>query len=233
MSDRADADAGTIVPTIAVGASAIVEAVPDEAQLHVSLSADGRSSNGTLEAIGKRLDAVDAICDRLEVGADDRSSTVSVNEQGERDGGRWLSKGYRATADLRLVVRSAERVGPLVSAMVEEAGPAVTGPHWRVSPDHPARLEACTKAGRQARSKAEAYAAALDVALGPIVTVTEPGVAAPITREAVRSAAPATMAIGAAESGPGGPAAGAAVDLHPGTQRVYAQVEVVFRIDEG
>lgn len=218
------------IPTIAVGASATVEAVPDEAQLTVNLSADGRSSNGALDAIRKRLDAVDAICDRLEVKPEDRSSTVSVSEQGERDGGRWLSKGYRATADVRLLVRNAERVGPLISAMVEEAGPAVNGPHWRVSPDHPARLEACAKAGAQARGKAEAYAAALGAQLGPIMTATEPGVSAPPVRRSMRApAAPAMAMAGAAESGP---AAAPVIDLHPGTQHVQAQIDVVFRIEQ-
>ncbi|MEM7275483.1 MAG: SIMPL domain-containing protein, partial [Actinomycetota bacterium] len=153
MNDESAASS-TIVPTVTVGASATVEAVPDEAHLNVHLSADGRSSNGALEAVRKRLDAINEICDRHEVAEADRSSSVSVSEQGERDGGRWLSKGYRATARVRLLVRSAEDVGRVVSAMVEEAGPEVTGPYWRVSPDHPARIEACVKAGRQARAKA-------------------------------------------------------------------------------
>ncbi|MEM9616226.1 MAG: SIMPL domain-containing protein [Actinomycetota bacterium] len=224
---------GEVVPALSVGASAVVEAAPDEARLTVNLTADGRSSNGALEAIRKRLDAMDDICEHFEVPATDRASTVSVTEQRERDGGRWLSKGYRATATLRLVIRSTDTVGPLVNAAVEEAGPAINGPHWRVSPKHPAWIEACAEAGRQAGAKAAAYAEALGVELGAVVSVAEPGVDVTAVRRSSRSMAPpspATMAAYAA--GAESVADEPVIDLHPGTQEVHATVNVTFRVVE-
>lgn len=223
---------GEVVPSLTVGASAVVEATPDEARLTVNLNADGRSSNAALEAIRKRLDAMDTICDRFDVPPADRASTVSVTEQRERDGGRWLSKGYRASASLRLVIRDTDTVGPLVNAAVEEAGPAISGPYWRVSPKHPAWIEACAEAGRQAKDKATAYAEALGAELGPILTAAEPGVdITPRRRSRTMGSppAPAAMSLAAdAESAPAEPV----IDLHPGTQEVQATVNVTFRVVE-
>jgi uncharacterized protein YggE len=219
---------GSIVPTVTVRASATVDAVPDEAHLHVDLSANGRSSDAALESLQERVDRIDQVCDSLGIEAADRTSEVRVSEDGERDGGRWLSKGYRATATIGLVVRDTESTGSLVNQVVASAGPAIRGPRWRVTPDHPARLEACAKAAAHARAKATAYAEALGLVPGEVMTVSEPNTAAqPITarRTAVVSPAPAAAAPQA-----DGPAEQPAINLHPGTQEVRADVEVVFRL---
>lgn len=215
------------LPTINVAATATVDAVPDEARLHFDLSADGRSSAAALEAVRKRLTDVDGICDRLDIATADRASTVSVSEHGERDGGRWLSKGYRAQAQLKVVVRDPEAVGPLVNEVVAAAGPAVRGPFWRISPDHPARLQACGKAAAHARAKADVYASSLGVALGDIVTVTEPGAAVePIFHEPSQRMRAMAAPAGAEAMATAAPV----IDLHPGTQEIRADVTVVFRI---
>ncbi len=227
MSEATDGGhQGVGEPTVNVRASATVEAVPDEAHVHFDLSAAERSAEGALDAVRERMAELDALLDEIGVDADDRTSTVRVGEQGERDGSKWLSKGYRAFASLSVVVRNAEAVGRLVNEAVERAAPEIRGPYWRVSQEHPARLDACGKAADQAKKKAEAYATALGARLGDIVRVAEPGAR---TMEPASHDAP-VMAAAPAPGGAAGPETKPVLDLRPGTQDVRAAVEVIFRL---
>lgn len=194
-------DRGAGEPTVNVRASATVEAVPDEAHVHFDLSAAERSAEGALDAVRERMAELDALLDEIGVDADDRTSTVRVGEQGERDGSKWLSKGYRAFASLSVVVRDAEAVGRLVN-------------------------DACGKAADQARKKTDAYATALGARLGDIVRVAEPGAR---TMEPASYEAPMATAA-AAPGGAAGPETKPVLALRPGTQDVHAAVEVIFRL---
>jgi uncharacterized protein YggE len=227
---RGEDSAGAVIPTVNVRASATVDAVPDEARVHFDLSASERSADAALDAIRERIGHIDAVLDEVGVDPSDRTSTVQVGEQGERSGGKWLSKGYEAFAGVSAVVRDPEVVGLLVRETVARAGPEVRGPYWRVSPDHPARLEACRKAAADARAKAQAYADALGVTLGEIIRVAEPGsrtieapIAQPLTPQPV--AAAGLMRSGSAETKP-------PIDLSPGRQEVHAAVEVIFELEQ-
>jgi uncharacterized protein YggE len=228
---RGDEATGAVSPTVNVRASATVDAVPDEARVHFDLSASERSADAALDAIRDRTRQIDTVLDELGIDPSDRTSTVRVGEQGERSGGKWLSKGYQAFAGVSVVVRDMDAVGPLVNETVARAGPEVRGPYWRVSPDHPARLEACRKAAADAKAKAEAYADALGVALGEIVRVAEPGsrtieapIAQPVAPQPVAAAGRATSA---------SPDARPPLDLRPGRQEVHAAVEVIFGLEPG
>ena len=85
--------------------------------------------------------------------------------------------------------------------------------------------EVCSQAALQARRKAEAYASALGVKLGPVVRVADPGTAAP--QFAMPVAAPAAQM---ARSG--GPEAAPLVAVDPGTMDLSAAVEVTFRLEQ-
>lgn len=232
MNDHSRGQNARDEPTVNVRATAVVDAVPDEAHIHFDLTAGERSAEGALDAVRERMAELEAVLDELGVERDDRTSSVRVGEQGERDGGKWLTKGYRAFSSIDVVVRDRESVGRLVNEAVDRVGPEIRGPYWRVSPDHPARLEACGKAAERARAKAEAYASALGHRLGEIVRVAEPGArtieptsfevaAEPMSGASPRAPLPAPAA---AEAKP-------VLDLRPGTQEVHAGVELIFRLE--
>jgi len=56
---------------------------------------------------------------------------------------------------------------------VDRVQALVDGPWWSVDGDNPARLEACGEAARDARRKAEAFAEASGLTVGPIVSISE------------------------------------------------------------
>ncbi len=64
-------------------------------------------------------------------------------------------------------------------AGVAEAGAEVTGPRWSLVPDNPAHEAARRAAASDARRRAEAYADALGLTLGPVAWVAEPGLRRP------------------------------------------------------
>ncbi len=223
MTEVDESGSGSTEATVAVRASATVDVVPNEASLLFDFSASGRSSDAALEGVQERVARIDEVCESLGIAEADRSSAVRVSEDGERDGGRWLSKGYRATANLRVVVRQADKAGPLVHQAVASAGPAIRGPHWTVTPDHPGRLEACAKAAEQAKAKATACVKALGLHLGEIVRISEPQVSARPEEGQSTHVVAATAASSVQYEHP-------PIDLHPGTQQVSAETDVVFRL---
>lgn len=224
-------------PTVAVRGEGIIEVVPDEAQLIVRVTEEGRTREGALDNVRERMARLDQLLDGLEVPDDARDSTVKVGERGERDGGRWLSKGFRATARVDLTVDSVDVLGRIVSGAVQEADAEIAGPWWSLSRDHPSLTEACTAAAADARAKAVAYAEGLGASLGAPIRVVEPGVRtiSPV-EDATRPAAPAQAVAAAPARGPGaggGQAVLPELDLSPGKRQVRASVEVMFRLDAG
>jgi uncharacterized protein YggE len=76
-------------------------------------------------------------------------------------------------------------------------------------------VEACGRAAIVAKRKADAYAEALDLQLGPVVEIREPS-AGPSPRPRARG-----LTLAAAE---------VAIDVDPGELNVEAQVEVTFEL---
>lgn len=223
-------------PTVAVRGEGIVEVVPDEARLVVTVTEEGRTREGALDSVRERMARLDQLLDGLQVPDDARDSTVTVGEKGEREGNRWLSKGFRATARLELTVDTVDVLGRIVSGAVQEADAEIAGPWWSLSRDHPSLTEACTAAAADARAKGVAYAKGLGASLGAPIRVVEPGVRtiSPV-EDAPRPAAPAQVkaAAPAARGGGAGQAMLPELDLSPGKRQVRASVEVMFRLDAG
>jgi uncharacterized protein YggE len=66
-------------------------------------------------------------------------------------------------------------VGKLLAQAAARAEATVDGPRWEVAPGNPAQGEARRVAMADARRRADAYAEAAGVELGPIVEVAEVG----------------------------------------------------------
>jgi uncharacterized protein YggE len=86
-----------------------------------------------------------------------------------------VRRGYRATNHVVVRLDAAEMAGRLMNEAVTRAQARVNGPRWRFKLENPARAEACRQAAADARRKAEAYAAALGMRLGPVLRVAESG----------------------------------------------------------
>lgn len=221
MADQTSDSHGP-APSITVVGHATVEAVPDEARLAFHLSGSGRSAEAALAAVGERVSLLGTILKQAGVDEANQGQTVSVSEQGEQKGGRWLTKGYEASATLRTIIKAPETVGEIIATSVQQVGPRISGPQWVVSPEHPVRAESWRAAALEAKQRAEAYAEALGLQLGSVLEVSENGITdAPRDH---RMSGPAMMAAQAVvESAP-------SFELRPIAQNLHASVTVRFAI---
>lgn len=161
---------------VVVQGHAVVPGEPDLLELAFSVSAGGDSADDALAEAARLSDELASLLGELAVPAAARSTSgVSVREEFERNEGRWLRRGYRATNHVVVRLDAPETAGRLMSEAVARSQARVDGPRWRFRLENPARVEACRQAAADARRKAEAYAAALGMRLGPVLRVAEPG----------------------------------------------------------
>jgi demethylmenaquinone methyltransferase/2-methoxy-6-polyprenyl-1,4-benzoquinol methylase len=161
--------------TVMVVGSASVRIAPDEAFVFLTLTKTEPAAGAALTDVASRGDALAALLDELAVPQDDRSTTgITVNEEFDhtKDGRRAL--GYRATTTLSIRLADMKLIGTVVMRCTEELDARIVGPSWRVSPDNPAWLDAASRAAANARAKAAAYAAGLDLKLGALLALAEP-----------------------------------------------------------
>jgi uncharacterized protein len=171
LDDRPDAG---IPATVVVDGSASVRVEPDEAFVFLTLTKTEQTAGPALTDVAARGDALAALLDELEVPGSDRSTTgITVNEEFDhtKDGRKAL--GYRATTTLSVRLTDMKLIGTVVMRCTEELDARIVGPSWRVSPENPAWLDAASRAAANARDKAAAYAAGLDLKLGALLALTE------------------------------------------------------------
>ena len=146
--------------------------------LWITLNAFEALPGQALGDVAQRAEALGALLDELGVREADRSTAgVSVAEEFDPPtrGNRGL--GHRATARIAVHLADPEVIGKAISRASEDLQASIDGPHWFVTPDNPARLEAATQAAADARSKAQAYAAGVGVTLDRLISLVEPDTA--------------------------------------------------------
>jgi uncharacterized protein len=154
---------------------------PDEATVVLTVEAIRPSAAEALQDVSARAQALVALCDELGVESERRvtaGATVSERVEHDRDG-RPQQRGYAAVNRLTVRVAEATTVAGLLQDAVARADARVDGPWWSIDLENPARLDACRAAATDARRRAEAYAAALGVRLGAMLSVREPGTGPP------------------------------------------------------
>jgi len=164
----------TNAPTVSVVGEAAIRTEPDEAFLSITLTAVRASPGPALADVAKRSDSLATMLDELGISVDDRSTTgVTVTEEFDHTDQGRRSLGHRATATMSVRLADAELIGKVLMRSSGELNARVAGPSWRVSPKHPAWLEAASQAAANARTKAAAYAAGVDARLGPVLELSE------------------------------------------------------------
>lgn len=123
-------------------------------------------------------------------------------------------RGYRANNMVTIRTRDLARVGPLIDTALAAGANRMDSVRFSLRDDEAAQSEALASAVQRARRSAETMAAALGVALGPVVDAST-------TTELVRPMM-YDMARMAAESAP--------TPIQPGEQTVTATVSLVFAI---
>lgn len=189
---------------VTVTGTGAVASPPDVASTSLTVSVvRGRAVDATRDASAVAANML-AVLDAEGVASTDVASTgLSVGPEIRWDQGTAVPLGFRASTTLAVTVRSIDRVGSVLDALVEAGGDdlSVSGISFRISDAEAATSAARDLAFARARSAAQRYAELAGRALGPVMYVREvagpPTVVGPIVL--ARAAGPADMPVQAGE----------------------------------
>jgi uncharacterized protein len=196
---------------ITVSATGSVKAVPDRAGFTFGVTTNGSTSEAALDANSKRMRGLVAALKSAGVrDSEIKTESVSVSERVSPTGER--AEGFTAQNSVSVELE-ADRAGAIVDLAVANGATNVYGPTFEQS-DRDARYNAAlANAVEQARAKAEALAAAANVALGDVTRVIEGGEPGPVVFEAASRA----------KAAPDTP-------VEPGAEEITAAVTVTFAV---
>ena len=172
---------GEDAATIAVRGSWTAEVPPELARVHVSVGARSADRAQALGYLTSRLGEARALL----VGYGDAVESVDTGPLWVRpqfkDGGRPREKvsGYLSGAVVTATVVDFAVLGDLVLRLADRELVSLQGPFWELRPDSDAYRSARTEAVRDARRRAEEYAAAAGCRLTGLVQLADTGMSGP------------------------------------------------------
>ena len=196
--------------------------MPDLASVQVSVDGEGQSRAEAYQSAAATAAAVDGVLSDFEP-AIDRITTAALSVQPKT---RWWKgetqrTGWQAYRVSVVEIKDTSRVGELLNALAG-AGASISGLAWTVAPANESFALARQRAGEDARARAEQYARALSITLGPVAWASEPGLRATGQVDWMSaSAGPQLAAAGAAEE---------PILINPEEVTIRAALEVAYRI---
>ena len=214
--------------TVTVRGQALVPGEPDEAHVFLEIKAVEKSPQKAMADASARSERLQSIFEDLDIPPLARATSgISVGEEAEWSSGKRKHLGYHAVNRVSVRLDDAGKIATLIAEATERCEATVRGPSWEIALANPARVEAFRAAAEDARRKAAAYASALGVTLGDVLSVIEPGLAVRThQRHEITPALPAMAAPQAASA----PAPDIQVDA--GALDIPAAVEVTFALEQ-
>jgi uncharacterized protein len=173
---RAQDSAEKLPPSIRVTGEAVVNIKPDQAQIDVGVVTQGQTAKTAAAQNAQRLDAVLAELRRL-LGANANIKTVnyalSPNYNYPREGGRPTINGYTATNTVRVTLDELAQVGQVIDAVTQSGANQIYRLAFTLKDEQAAQAQALREAATKARARAEALAAALNVAVLRVLSAVE------------------------------------------------------------
>lgn len=209
--------------TITVLGKATVTSAPDEAVVSLTVESDGVDPAAAMNANSA---SVTEVMERLKTEGIESAATetanVSVypNRQYNPQTGEEKLIGYRAQNTVTVTLKDAAVIGKVLAAAVEAGVNNFSGPVWRLRDDSAAVSEALTQAVADARSKAEALAAAQGVKVGDVIMMNEGSVQTPAAQVYYEAY---DLGAGAAKVAP--------APISPAALDVTATVTVTYALD--
>src|SRR5215469_8810312 len=167
----------TQLPQVAVHASARREVVPDSFEVVVRVACRSADADAAMAALTTGFARVEETIDALP------ALDVVARRGGVSQ--RWIpwkqDPAWLASRNVRLTGRDVERAGDVIAPFADLSGAVdgleLTGPIWQLDSDHPVNAELQAEAVREARARAQRYAAALGGTLGPLIELADPRLA--------------------------------------------------------
>lgn len=202
--------------TITVTGTGTASGTPDELQVSLEASANGAAVSDALDQASQAMTQIkDALTKDGVADADLQTTDMSVQPQYNQQGN---ITGYDVSESLTAELRGLDKAGQEISDAVHAGGNAARVDTVQLDlTDQSAKLlaSARAKAIDDAKARASQYAQAADRSLGPVLTITENSASVPFRP------LPAVGAMFAANS---------AVPISAGTQKVTANVTVIYRL---
>lgn len=177
------ASAQTPARSITVTGEAQVMGVPDMATISVGVTTQEKTAKAALDANSTALQSVLAKLKSDGIDPQDIQTTgLSVNPQFDyqtSSGGTQQITGYVASNMVVVSVRKLDMLGGTLDAIVSEGANTLNGINFGLQDPGPKQDEARKAAVTEAARRAQLYADAAGVTLGPVQTITEQGIGMP------------------------------------------------------
>jgi uncharacterized protein YggE len=164
--------------TVSVTGAAEVEAVPDLATVSAGVDTQAETAAAALAANSAAMTAVFAALEASGIERRDmQTSNLSLGAIWEpyRDGEQPPRViGYQASNMVTVRVRDITKVGAVIDAVATAGANRLNGVAFEVADPRAAMDRAREQAVADARARAELYARAAGVTLGPVLTISEP-----------------------------------------------------------
>ena len=200
--------------------------MPDRVVIDVLVEAEGVTrdqSFGEAARVAQRVDEV--LTNRADAVARVLTALLTVQPRSRWKRGESVRTGWRAARGSVVEVTDFAQLGELIAELTS-AGAAVSGPNWCLDDSNPAYREARRAAAEDARRRAEDYAGALGLTLGPVAWVSEPGLRGGGEQTGPFGVALAAQPAGAAMAGE----PDETIDVAPTELTTRAEVEVGFSL---
>ena len=206
--------------TITVTGVGTVSVTPDVAHVTVGVTINNASLSEAQQEANTTAQAVIDIATGNDIAeADIQTDAYSVNviEDYDDNGNLTGRRSFTVSNILTMTIRDLDSVGGILDQMVDAGANTIYGISFDVSDPGPAVAEARTAAAVDARARADAYAAGLDVEITGIASISEQSAPMPVAR--YDSASDVELA-----------AASAAVPVAAGSTDLSVTIQVVFLI---
>ncbi|MCW9044663.1 MAG: SIMPL domain-containing protein [Pseudopelagicola sp.] len=204
--------------TISVTGEGVVAAVPDMAVLTLEVSEEAARASEALDSVAARAQAVFKRLKAFDIADRDmQTSAVSLSPlwTRERDTDQPPRiRGYRVSTRVTVRLRDLSQLQEIFDQVVADGANGFGGLQFALQSPAPLRDQARQKAVADARARAELYAEAAGVALGPVLSLSEAG-----------AVSPRPMMMARAEM-----AADSAMPVAAGEMDIRASVSMVFAI---
>jgi uncharacterized protein len=155
--------------TVKVRGTGRAAGAPDQGRVTLRIEATGPTNEEAFEEIGRRSRLAEELFTELGIPHEAIQSSLQMNDFNRGEGPREVE----AQNNLTVVVPNKDLAAQLITRAVRECAAAISGPYWELEPGNELHHEALRRAAEDARSKAEAHAAALGVRLGPVLEVKD------------------------------------------------------------
>jgi uncharacterized protein YggE len=193
-----------------------VRAAPDTVTLSAGVTSEAPTAAAALAANTARMQSVFAALKKLGL-PDKDMQTANFSVSPQMANGNNQSPhvtGYQVSNQLQLRLDDVARLGPALDALVTAGANQMNGIDFAIKDSAPLLAQARADAVSDARAKAETYAKAAGVSLGPILSISENGGQGP---------RPVYMAMPMVRSAK-------AVPVAAGEESITAEVSIVWEI---